>query len=1015
MLRPSTKVFLVLTSLVISLVLLSEAISAVPKIPVTDLGLFNIPGMGSIGTKDGKPSGPLGDSNTTMGPSIDCLCPGINYEEQDGSRELLEIIGYTNTTYIRTQTAEIYNGTWTSLWEEGRFYTSGIVSLPWLDGYRGVVSFIVRPIIPFVGYTACTLDTYALDVGHLLTYYPSARTWYGYEAVSTEYRVESYVNSLELYALNWDSPLSQPEYLGVPAGLYTKLRPLALEITRDRQSTADQLLALEDYLRTHYTYDKNYTKPPEGVDPVDWFLFTEKRGVCGSFNSAFVLLSRSLGIPARLVVGYAVDPRAEAQVVTAGQAHAWAEVPFKGFGWVTFDATAGYTRGSGEPVWSERSGTFTTINEQANATVKGHGFIVMGTVVDQRGSPVGGMRVNIYIKPWKGASGLLCGSGLTFSGSGVFVINCTVPKMLPVGPYLIEAHSLGSEQYTGSSSDPPIRVLADTVLRLDLPEKILTDQSLSVNARLMESENEEGIAEAPCTVTVTNGTYRFSFQTMTSYNGGILSQVPIMSPGNWTVTVEFGGLGDWLGTRSSKVVRVLTLGINPKPLPVIVRGEPAAVEGRVHAEDIPGRDVEVRVQGGGLDEVVVTDRDGYFRVPYPTNVNSDLGPVTFKIFLPISGFRVITPGDVATGTVVEIYPEYPSGLDSEMAGVELTTRVCARTFIVVVEHESTHWHTPFTLRSVLIDDHSIPVGGANITMTTTQSLMLQGLTAENGSVRFVRTLEIQPSGNSIGYNLTFPGRDNLMSSHTTGQMLFITEYGLEELLPYAVPIVAACGAFYYAVTRRKPGFIKDAKPPTLVSAATEQNLEERQEEDTIGICGSGESMEVSFPQIAAPLPHTWEVSEPLEVAVKVSEYAEGEAIQVMSPVGAQTLTIAGGTALGVLTFSEKGLHKLTLRHEGGARWSEASIKLRVVNYREEIINLFNFSFKEIEKKLSAEVGSKTAREVLGIYTKNRGLKEKESLRTMLDVFEEASYSSHPLGRKHYEVFYAARLESFGGD
>jgi hypothetical protein len=57
-----------------------------------------------------------------------------------------------------------------------------------------------------------------------------------------------------------------------------------------------------------------------------------------------VVLSRAAGLPARLVSGYAsgsYDAPNARYVVTADNAHSWAEVYFPGIGWVEFEPTGG--------------------------------------------------------------------------------------------------------------------------------------------------------------------------------------------------------------------------------------------------------------------------------------------------------------------------------------------------------------------------------------------------------------------------------------------------------------------------------------------------------------------------------------------------------------------------------------------------------------------------------------------------------------------------------------------------
>jgi hypothetical protein len=74
------------------------------------------------------------------------------------------------------------------------------------------------------------------------------------------------------------------------------------------------------------------------------FLLETKRGACSEFATAMVVLLRLVGVPARLAVGYAVDPiqrdRDGTWTVHASDAHAWVEVPLEGAGFVTYDPTS---------------------------------------------------------------------------------------------------------------------------------------------------------------------------------------------------------------------------------------------------------------------------------------------------------------------------------------------------------------------------------------------------------------------------------------------------------------------------------------------------------------------------------------------------------------------------------------------------------------------------------------------------------------------------------------------------
>ena len=87
-----------------------------------------------------------------------------------------------------------------------------------------------------------------------------------------------------------------------------------------------------------------YTLAPPLMEeaPVDTFLFETRRGFCEHFASAFVVILRAAGIPARVVTGYQggeINPRGNYLIVRQSDAHAWAEAIIDGR-WQRFDPTA---------------------------------------------------------------------------------------------------------------------------------------------------------------------------------------------------------------------------------------------------------------------------------------------------------------------------------------------------------------------------------------------------------------------------------------------------------------------------------------------------------------------------------------------------------------------------------------------------------------------------------------------------------------------------------------------------
>lgn len=134
-------------------------------------------------------------------------------------------------------------------------------------------------------------------------------------------------------------------YLQLPAELPARVTRLAQEIAAGAPTPYQAAIRIQDYLRANYDYDLTIPAAPPNRDAVDTFLFDEPRGFCSQYASAMVVLLRSVGVPARVVAGYAMgdyDFNRGMYRVPVSAAHAWVEVYFPGYGWVEFEPTAAF-------------------------------------------------------------------------------------------------------------------------------------------------------------------------------------------------------------------------------------------------------------------------------------------------------------------------------------------------------------------------------------------------------------------------------------------------------------------------------------------------------------------------------------------------------------------------------------------------------------------------------------------------------------------------------------------------
>lgn len=123
-----------------------------------------------------------------------------------------------------------------------------------------------------------------------------------------------------------------------------RLPALALQITQGAETDVERVRAVERYLTRNGRYTDTPPSLDEGspVSPVEAFLFGEMAGHCEYFASSMVLLLRSLGIPARLVNGFAGGRDNEIGdffEVTRSNAHTWVEVRYAEAGWIRYDPT----------------------------------------------------------------------------------------------------------------------------------------------------------------------------------------------------------------------------------------------------------------------------------------------------------------------------------------------------------------------------------------------------------------------------------------------------------------------------------------------------------------------------------------------------------------------------------------------------------------------------------------------------------------------------------------------------
>ncbi|MGW6569914.1 transglutaminase TgpA family protein [Streptomyces sp. NPDC054975] len=158
------------------------------------------------------------------------------------------------------------------------------------------------------------------------------------------------------------------EYTKVPDSLPLDVRAKALQVTKGARNDYERAVKLQDWFTTDggFRYDVEVDSGT-GVQAISRFL-ERREGFCVHFSFSMAAMARSIGIPARVAVGFMPGTRQSDGTMSVGirDAHAWPELYFEGAGWTRFEPTPSrgstpeYTREqspSGTPTESARPST----------------------------------------------------------------------------------------------------------------------------------------------------------------------------------------------------------------------------------------------------------------------------------------------------------------------------------------------------------------------------------------------------------------------------------------------------------------------------------------------------------------------------------------------------------------------------------------------------------------------------------------------------------------------------------
>ena len=196
--------------------------------------------------------------------------------------------------------------------------------------------------------------------------YANTKVWYDryyiFYNISRRHRTDPYTVLYKdiTYDPFYDYPMESVRdtgaygpYLTLPDTVTRRTIDLVEEITADAGTASEKVDAICGYLMENYTYSLFMTTPPEDVDFVDHFLFTEHKGYCTYFATGAAVMCRIAGVPSRYVQGFLLDPynvTPEGLYRLSGEeGHAWIEVLVSPEDrlWASVECTPGWNSGPG--------------------------------------------------------------------------------------------------------------------------------------------------------------------------------------------------------------------------------------------------------------------------------------------------------------------------------------------------------------------------------------------------------------------------------------------------------------------------------------------------------------------------------------------------------------------------------------------------------------------------------------------------------------------------------------------
>lgn len=556
-----------------------------------------------------------------------------------------------------------------------------------------------------------------------------------------------------------------------------------------------------------------------------------------------------------------------------------------------------------------------------------------------------------------------------------------VPYSMEIGDYKAIPISLGTAQYAPSSSEFIMKVCATTRMELGSEEEFLLEYG-AIRGRLLW-DNGTGFAEAPISLKITplaTPSESWKLQNQTFEEGYFRIKPSFENPGVYEVEATFPGYEHVLRSNATRVLEL------KRGIPTIqifgettaIRGEVFNISARIRFEDITvwGEPIAVAFDNRLLATIQTGD-NGLYTWFFLVNPQERLGWHTFTMALK--------KGDVCAVHNVEVKSK--TKLDTKVSDV------AGGMFLL--------------FSASLSDDHYQPIQGAQIVV---DNYGMSWKTDKNGNLTFLLdTVKLWPE--NLVLTAKFEGSELYLPAITEKEVALEPVISLPFLIPLVSPTLVIIIFVYAKYQIRSLQMFRQTSAVKVV--------EERAVVEEERICGPQkmQPFRIILPDIGAQFPYVWGVKDKLRIEIvldnnvlKKMQNRETEVFIDEKAVASVKLSQQGLAELSRV-FAEKGEYKIQARlpRKSGRRSWKAEIRLRIVDYGEEIISVYNEFLGKLAN-YGLTVGKEmTAREIENLILRITDFSPR-ALSKVTTCFEKAEYSNHLTTRKDYETMYLSLKE-----